>query len=425
MHPVSRSPRACRVIDTQDWQFSPIEFAKLSEKLGGFTLDAAADALGHNAQCDRFCSAQQSLLHQDLQGERVWTNFSFARMAEFLQHYRRQKAKDPSLCGAFVVPTWTGMPWWQLVSQLPVVLLVPTGVMWTLGLRDGMWWCIGIHLAVILEMILELSLAGSRDRTRVVDSTCREGSETGHSALCDGRRTDPVEMAYEHGPTMSCSWDGLDHSMPPTAEAPTNEGKSGSQIAATPDVGILDRVDGSGEWPELLQAHGHVAGISAVVFMDSGSRLNVISMSAALERRLHIEPCTLQARLPGNNFAPIAGVVRNVSVRLGNTYTCTVGFHVMDLLGCFNVILGKGWHDAANPQICWPKNEVQIYEAFMGPHRKRSREEKVPQISCLLVYARECRCAGCCTSCKRGAGQTIHKGLQEGSAICCLLEGFA
>ena len=187
-----------------------------------------------------------------------------------------------------------------------------------------------------------------------MDGTCRQGSKSGHSALCDGKRTDPMEMAYEHGPVMSCSWDGLDHSIAPAAEAPAGEGKSGSQIAATPDVGILDRVDGSGEWPELLQAHGHVAGIPAVVFMDSGSPLNVISMSAALERGLHIEPCTLRARLPGNNFAPIAGVVQDVAVRLGNTCTCTVDFHIMDLLGRFDVILSKGWHDAANPQIFWP-----------------------------------------------------------------------
>ena len=93
----------------------------------------------------------------------------------------------------------------------------------------------------------------------MVDGTCREGIKTGHSALCDGRRTNTV--AYEHGPVMSCNWDELDHSMPPAAEAPTGEGKSGSQIAATSDVGILDRVDGSREWPEVLQAHGHVAGI--------------------------------------------------------------------------------------------------------------------------------------------------------------------
>ena len=95
------APSRC---DTQDWQFSPSEFAELSETLGGFTLDAAADVSGSNAHCSRFCSSHASFLARDLQGERIWANFPFTRMGEFLELYTEHKALYPDLCGAFVIP---------------------------------------------------------------------------------------------------------------------------------------------------------------------------------------------------------------------------------------------------------------------------------------------------------------------------------
>ena len=63
--------------DNQDWCYSRAEFQKLHKAYGPFTLDAAADVKGHNAQVKRYCSKQDSFLSKPLQGETVWCNFPF------------------------------------------------------------------------------------------------------------------------------------------------------------------------------------------------------------------------------------------------------------------------------------------------------------------------------------------------------------
>ena len=44
------------------------------------------------------------------------------------------------------------------------------------------------------------------------------------------------------------------------------------------------------------------------------------------------------------------------------TYQTELDLHVFDLRGRFDVLLGKGWHDAADPQISWRHNMVQVLQ---------------------------------------------------------------
>ena len=101
--------------------------------------------------------------------------------------------------------------------------------------------------------------------------------------------------------------------------------------------------------------------------------MNVVSSSFVEKHNLSMSESDVNVRwLHGS--VPVQGIVKDMPVSIGPTYRCTVDCHVMDISGDFDVILGKGWHDAANPVISWPHNTVQIYEPFVGPHRPREQE---------------------------------------------------
>ena len=82
----AKTEKRKRQRDTQDWKFDPAEFQRLNETYGPFTLDAAANPDGSNAQLDNYCSKDRSFLKEDLSGHTVWANFPFQRLWTFLKH---------------------------------------------------------------------------------------------------------------------------------------------------------------------------------------------------------------------------------------------------------------------------------------------------------------------------------------------------
>lgn len=398
--PKAVAPISANQRDTQDWQFSAIEFAELSEQFGGFTLDAAADVQGTNAHCARYCSSEQSFLDQDLQYEKVWGNFPFARIGEFLHHYLSQKALYPSLSGMFVVPVWRTMNWWPMVKNMQVVREYPAGVhLFSAPGADGK----RVDLGPTRWPVLVLWDRPESTPTMRVSDAAAEGigcqasaCKTYCSTLLGGGGTDSADSSFERVHSTSGHRPvGIDQPIQAPTEEPTDEGKSRSQGSADPSssgvaaVGSLGGAYDNEGWPQLLHVRGAAAGQSAIVFLDSGAQLDIVSQEFAQKHGLIVEQTDISARLPGDRIVPLSGIVRDVHLRLGATYKCTRDLFVMDLKGTVDVILGKGWHDDANPLISFPHNEVRVYEHYMGPHRRRDRDGRLHSFSASMAAPKE------------------------------------
>lgn len=109
-HPQQVGVRGAK--DQVDDRGTPPElFAELSERFGGFTLDAAAAP--HNAKCERFFSIEDDGLEQRWTG-RVWCNPPFSNLAAWLQKAWVAWA-DPhvELIVMLVPANRTEQAWWQ------------------------------------------------------------------------------------------------------------------------------------------------------------------------------------------------------------------------------------------------------------------------------------------------------------------------
>ena len=108
--------------DRQDWMLKKDIFKELETAYGPFTVDACADSSGDNAQVEKFYHEENSFLKADVSGETVWMNPPFASIQPFLDHYFECKATKPAkTAGMFVLPKWTGAPWWPLVEKMKTV----------------------------------------------------------------------------------------------------------------------------------------------------------------------------------------------------------------------------------------------------------------------------------------------------------------
>ena len=113
--------------DVNDWLLDRALFHELSSSHGPFTLDAAADDLGYTKQMTPYCCPSNSFLQRELRSEHIWAFFPPGRLLDFLGHYQRQKAIDPSNSGVFVLPKWTAAPWWNSVAHWTVLREYPAG----------------------------------------------------------------------------------------------------------------------------------------------------------------------------------------------------------------------------------------------------------------------------------------------------------
>ena len=322
----------------------------MAELVGGFTLDAACDTDGRNSFCDRFCSARDSFLHTSLAGQQVWANFPFRHLEEFLLHYFEQKEADPSIMGCFVVPVWKSASWWPLVETLEVLAHYPSGSdLFTTPVGDGSRRSVGVTRWPV-EVRYD-------PRDRIPDGSsgpscpgpveARTKPEASNAAAVDPAVLAAVAESRPHH--TAAFWrltvDGLVASRLPASSSPL--------------LGALksDR----GPLPRLLHVKGKAANGTATLFLDSGAQLNLVSQEFAEKHHLKVEPALYRVGFPDGRDAALQGLVRNVPVKMG-TYETVLDLHVFDLQGKFDVLLGKGWHDDANPQISWRHNLVQVFK---------------------------------------------------------------
>ena len=79
-------------------------FNKFNAIYGPFTVDAAADNNGYNAQCSHFFCPDRSFLTAPVAGEKVWCNPPIAVAADFLTHYFQCKSQAPYTTSAVFIP---------------------------------------------------------------------------------------------------------------------------------------------------------------------------------------------------------------------------------------------------------------------------------------------------------------------------------
>ncbi len=383
---VELGPEVPAHMDDQDWQFSPAEFERISRMVGGFTLDAACDVEGRNGFCVQFCSMRDSFEHKTLTGQRVWANFPFRHLEKLLLHYFEQKESDPSIMGCFVVPVWRSASWWPLVEKLEVLAHYPAGSeLFTTPVGDGSRRSVGpTRWAVEVRHDPRNRIPG--------EHTVPASHSTGDA------RTEVLEVsnvAAEAPAVLAGATDSRPSYAPAfwrlTVEDSGASRPSGETSVDNPVIGALP--SRSAPLPRLLHVKGRVAGGSATLFLDSGAQLNLVSREYAAKHSLKVDPALFQVGFPDGRDAALDGVVRAVPIKMG-TYETQIDLHVFDLRGQFDVLLGKGWHDDANPQISWRHNMVQVfqhekYHRFGTSDRPpTSREEgKKPQVCVLSAKA--------------------------------------
>lgn len=124
-----RGTTGSSLLPRDDRMMLPSVFQQLQSQLGvQFTLDAAANSDGSNAQCPQFCSPTQSFLKHDCGGQTVWLNPPFRQIGRFLKHYFVCKARAPHrTSAAVVVPKWLTADWQPLLQGMTLVREFPAG----------------------------------------------------------------------------------------------------------------------------------------------------------------------------------------------------------------------------------------------------------------------------------------------------------
>ena len=113
-------------VDSSDWMLHRAHFNKFNAIYGPFTVDAAADNNGYNAQCSHFFCPDRSFLTAPVAGEKVWCNPPIVVAADFLTHYFQCKSQAPYTTSAvFILPIWPAAPWTALLSDLTLVHRFP------------------------------------------------------------------------------------------------------------------------------------------------------------------------------------------------------------------------------------------------------------------------------------------------------------
>ena len=372
--------------DDQDWQFEPAEFERIARLVGGFTLDTAADVEGRNGFCEQFRSMRDPFEHKPLMGQRVWANFPFRHLEKLLLHYFEQKESDPSIMGCFVVPVWKKAPWWPLVERLQVLAQYPAGTeLFTTPVGDGSRRSVGpTRWAVEVRYDPMYRVPG--EHTVLVCAT----------VPVDDRPKQQAQSPAVEVPTALAGAAGSRPHVIPAFWRLTVKGLGASRPSRdcrvdNPVIGALQGREAP--LPRLLHVRGRAAGGAATVFLDSGAQLNLVSREYAEKHSLKVQPAVFSVGFPDGRDAMLDGLVRAVPIRMG-TYETVVDLHVFDLQGKFDVLLGKGWHDVAEPQISWRHNQVQVhqdgkYHRFgTSEHAPASREGKeAPHVNVLSAKA--------------------------------------
>ena len=126
---LSRNLDVYRTRDLGDWQLRSDEFRYL-EALSSreFDIDGAADPMGRNAQCSRYCSVSDSLLDTDIRGMHLWCNPDWHLASDSLRHFSLARSEQPETTSAvFLLPAWPTAPWWRQLRDAQLLAYYPVG----------------------------------------------------------------------------------------------------------------------------------------------------------------------------------------------------------------------------------------------------------------------------------------------------------
>lgn len=104
----SRNHPQQRIRDDVDDRATIAEvFDPISDRFGGFTVDAAAAA--HNTKCDRFWSIDDDGLAHDWSGEKVWCNPPYSNIRPWVA----KALRSPNLTVLLLPNNRCEQGWWQ------------------------------------------------------------------------------------------------------------------------------------------------------------------------------------------------------------------------------------------------------------------------------------------------------------------------
>ena len=309
-----------------------------------------------------------------MKDERVWANFPFRHMDQFLSHYFQQKELCPGIMGCFVVPVWRRQPWWPLVDGLQVLAHYPAGTeLFTAPMPDGSRRSLGPTRWAVEVRYDPADQPGDATFTSVpvVDPVVAECAVKADAAgSCK-----PAKAAFWRLSVAETT--GME-SRPPDCEGCAEVHASAASQAL----------------PRLIHVKGKAASKTATMFLDSGAQLNLVSRDFVRQHALKQEPARFSVNFPDGRGASLDGLVRDVPIKMG-TYVVHLDLHVFDLRGNFDVLLGKGWHDLADPKIHWRLNVVQVLQegkfhrfgTSQKPFTADGEVEAAPQVSGMTVKA--------------------------------------
>ena len=324
-------------VDSEDWMYARERFMDLDKEYGPFTLDAAASVGGDNAQCKAFCSTGDSFLDKRLDAETIWANFPYGRAEEFLSHYEAEKARDPRNAGMFVLPKWRGASWWSKVERMQLVKEHSKG-----------------------EQLFTAPPTGRSKERRVL----------GPAPWPVCVFWDPP-AAEELPPRVSLDDDPRVETGPLLEEEPDDSdqrphvglmehSKEEEQPVADDSPALAKHDDNRNR---LLIVRGRIGGQRATILIDGGSQVDLIASRFVEKHRLSTAPSPgkgLRVELAGGQIQDANIVTQPTTIQLSAWTAEQPSLHVTELKE-YDVILGKPWLFAHNPQIHWRANVVQLW----------------------------------------------------------------
>lgn len=331
-------------VDSSDWMLHRAHFNKFNAIYGPFTVDAAADNNGYNAQCSHFFCPDRSFLTAPVAGEKVWCNPPIAVAADFLTHYFQCKSQAPYTTSAvFILPIWPAAPWTALLSDLTLVHRFPHNSKLfskpdSPGSPTRMQvgptpWPIGVYYD---PPIPQLSPIDAR--------------LTSHYSASSTYRPQPTPRPPPSPQPAATAATAV----PPTPSPPPapNEPLPSDY---EPDTATVTSMSASNELLILLIPHGSDF---LRVLIDSGASNDFISTATVSHLQLptSLLPKQLRIRLADGSRSSTAHKV-SLLLQFTPTFSETRDLIVTNL-ETFDVILGKPWLAQHNPQIDWSTNTI-------------------------------------------------------------------
>jgi hypothetical protein len=279
-------------------------FQVLEQRFGPFTVDAACDNDGYNAQVStKFFCPSRSFLTSDIAGESVWLNPPLQQACNFISHYLRCKRTSPTTTSAVIIlPKMLRPPWRHLTAHMKKVMEYPAGA----------------------PLFTKPGPSPSYPRVPINSPW-------------------PVTVYYD--PPAS--------TPPPTSNTPPPPPTASNQTIP------LFTLSPDNASEKLLTFTGTCNDYPARYLIDCGATKDFISKSFAKDKGILTHNCgPLRVRLADGSITITTQCAKAVSLAIGN-HTEYRDLVTMNL-DAFDIILGKPWLTYFNPDIDWKSNTLRL-----------------------------------------------------------------